>query len=52
MFLALRVATDADFERNIGGVLIEAETNKEKLKGLHCHDFLDIYYIRYYNFFV
>ncbi|KNA11455.1 hypothetical protein SOVF_135050 isoform B [Spinacia oleracea] len=28
-----RVATDADFERNIGGVLIEAETNKEKLKG-------------------
>lgn len=28
-----RIATDPDFERNIGGVLIEAETNKEKLRG-------------------
>ncbi|XP_021757387.1 nicastrin-like isoform X1 [Chenopodium quinoa] len=28
-----RVATDADFGRNIGGVLVEAESNKEKLKG-------------------
>lgn len=47
-FLAFRVATDPDFGRYIGGVLIGAENNQDKLKGSYCQDLVGTDFMRRY----